>query len=413
MHYVILGAGPAGVTAAETLRKADPTAEITMIGGEAEPPYSRMAIPYLLSKDIEEQGTYLRQTDGHYDAKAIKYIQGRAGGIDAKGKRVHLGDGQSVSYGKLLIATGASPIHPPIPGLYNDGVHNCWTLEDARNIANTVSEGDPVVLMGAGFIGSIILEALVKMGVTLTVVEMGDRMVPRMMDENAGNMIKLWSQSKGVNVVTSTRINEVVKADNGLKVKLSNGSELDAKLLVVAAGVSPNTTFLVGSGVQADYGINIDQFMQTTAPDIYAAGDVAQGIDLSTGKPDVLAIQPVAVEHGRIAALNMAGQPTPHRGSLNMNVLDTLGLISSSFGAWMGVEGGETAYHIDDKNYKYLRLQFKGDKLVGAQSVGMTDHIGIARGLIQTEIDLGKWKAELMKSPSRLPEAYIANAQGL
>ena len=413
MHYVILGAGPSGVTAAETLRKADPTAEITMIGGEAEPPYSRMAIPYLLCKDIEEQGTYLRQTDGHYDAKAIKYVQGRAGGIDANSKKLYLGDGNSVSYDKLLIATGASPIHPPIPGLYNDGVHNCWTLENARNIASTVNEGDPVVLMGAGFIGSIILEALVKMGVKLTVVEMGDRMVPRMMDENAGNMIKRWSESKGVNVVTSTRIDKVEKTDAGLKVSLSNGSELDAKLLVVAAGVSPNTTFLVGSGVQADYGINIDQFMQTTAPDIYAAGDVAQGIDLSTGKPDVLAIQPVAVEHGRIAALNMAGQPTPHRGSLNMNVLDTLGLISSSFGAWMGVEGGETAYHIDDKNYKYLRLQFKDDKLVGAQSVGMTDHIGIARGLIQTEIDLGKWKAELMKSPSRLPEAYIANAQGL
>ena len=413
MHYVILGAGPSGVTAAETLRKADPTAEITMIGGEAEPPYSRMAIPYLLSKDIEEQGTYLRQTDGHYDAKAIKYVHGRAGGIDAKGKKLYLGDGNSVNYDKLLIATGASPIHPPIPGLYNDGVHNCWTLEDARNIANTVNEGDPVVLMGAGFIGSIILEALVKMGVKLTVVEMGDRMVPRMMDENAGNMIKRWTESKGVNVVTSTRINEVIKADDALKVKLSNGTELDAKLLVVAAGVSPNTTFLVGSGVQADYGINIDEFMQTTAPDIYAAGDVAQGIDLSTGKPDVLAIQPVAVEHGRIAALNMAGQPTPHRGSLNMNVLDTLGLISSSFGAWMGVEGGETSHHIDEDNYKYLRLQFKGDKLVGAQSVGMTDHIGIARGLIQTELDLGKWKAELIKSPARLPEAYIANAQGL
>ena len=413
MHYVILGAGPSGVTAAETLRKADKTSDITIIGGEVEPPYSRMAIPYLLSKDIEERGTYLRQTDGHYDAKAIRYVQGRAGGIDPKNKKVHLGDGNSVAYDKLLIATGASPIHPPIPGLYNEGVHNCWTLEDARAIAGTVSEGDPVVLMGAGFIGSIILEALVKMGVKLTVVEMGDRMVPRMMDENAGNMIKRWSESKGVNVVTSTRINEVSKTDGGLTVTLSNGSELDAKLLVVAAGVSPNTTFLVGSGVRADYGINIDEFMQTTTPDIYAAGDVAQGIDLSTGEPDVLAIQPVAVEHGRIAALNMAGQPTPHRGSLNMNVLDTLGLISSSFGAWMGVEGGETAYHIDDENYKYLRLQFKGDKLVGAQSVGMTDHVGIARGLIQTELDLGKWKAELMKSPSRLAEAYIANAQGL
>ena len=149
------------------------------------------------------------------------------------------------------------------------------------------------------------------------------------------------------------------------------------------------------------------------SPDVYAAGYYSEGIDLSTGKPDVLAIQPVAVEHGRIAALNMAGVVTPHRGSLNMNVLDTMGLISSSFGLWQGAPIGTTGKIIDEANYKYLKLEFEGDRLVGAQCVGMTDHVGMLRGLIQTGFRLGGWRDKLLQAPERLREAYISVAQGV
>ena len=127
----------------------------------------------------------------------------------------------------------------------------------------------------------------------------------------------------------------------------------------------------------------------------------------------MLAIQPVAVEHGRIAAQNMAGKTTPHEGSLNMNVLEAMGLITASFGLWMGVEGGDSAKMVDIPNNRYLRLEFDGTKLVGGQAVGLTEHVGILRGLIQTELDLGHWKDKLMKEPQRLPEAYVAVAQGI
>lgn len=416
MKYVVLGAGPAGVTAAETLRSVNKEAEITMISGEPEPPYSRMAIPYLLHGSIEEHGTYLRQQDNHYDHHGIKYMNGRAGGIDTKAQKLFMTGGDELSFDKLLIATGASPIIPPIPGANLDGVHTCWTLEDAREILKLADKGSKVVLVGAGFIGSIVLEALYVRGCDLTVVEIAPRMVARMLDETAGGMLGRWCKAKGVRVLTDTKVTNISKTEDGsgenLEVGFSDGTSAPAQLVVMAAGVRSNVGFLVGSNVHVETGIRVNRYLETTAPNIYAAGDCCEGIDISTGKPDMLAIQPVAVEHGRIAALNMAGIATPHRGSLNMNVLDTMGLISSSFGLWQGAPMGETAKIIDEENFKYLKLEFEGDRLVGAQCVGMTDHVGMLRGLIQTELHLGIWRDRLLEAPERLREAYIAVAQG-
>jgi NAD(P)H-nitrite reductase large subunit len=196
-----------------------------------------------------------------------------------------------------------------------------------------------------------------------------------------------------------------------LTVTLGDGQSLPAALVVMAAGVKSNTGFLNDSGLSTGRGVTVNTFFATSDPDIFAAGDVAEGLDISTGEADMLAIQPVAVEHAYLAALNMCGIQTPHRGSLNMNVLDTLGLISSSFGRWQGVDGGDRATMVDDAGYRYIRLEFEGEKLIGAQCVGMTDHIGMLRGLIQTGLPLGRWKERLIASPQRLPEAYVAVAQ--
>ena len=417
MHHVILGAGPAGVTAAETLRQTRPADAITLVSGEDAQPYSRMAIPYLLQGSIKEQGTHLRQDAGHYDKLGIKVVSGRAGGIDARGKRLFL-SGREIAYDRLLLATGASPIIPPIDGANLPGVHSCWTLADAREITKLVSKGTAVVLCGAGFIGSIILEALHATGADLTVVELAPRMVARMLDETAGGMLKRWCEAKGVRVLTGTRVERIAEVDDKggagpLRVTLSSGGTIPAKLVVMAVGVRPNTSFLVGSDIAVGRGVTVDRNLRTSAPDVYAAGDCCEAVDLSTGKPDMLAIQPTAVEHGRLAALNMAGVATAHRGSLNMNVLDTMGLISSSFGLWQGAKGGASAKQTDEGAYRYMRLEFDGERLVGAQCVGHTDGIGMLRGLIQTGIPLGGWKGRLMRSPERIAEAYVATAQGM
>ncbi|MBT3359973.1 MAG: NAD(P)/FAD-dependent oxidoreductase [Rhodospirillales bacterium] len=413
MRYVLIGAGPAGVIAAETLRKTDPSGEVVMLGDEPEPPYSRMALPYFLIGSIDEPGTYLRKSETHFDELGVEFRHARADHVDAGAQTVKLTDGGTLPYDRLLVATGSSTFKPPIAGIDLPGVHPCWTLADAREIVRLAAPDSHVILMGAGFIGCIVLEALIKRQVKLTIVEAADRMVPRMMNEAAGGLMKKWCQEKGIEVLTSTQITgieETKDPENRLRVHLDKGEDLQAGLVVVATGVRPNVGFLDGSGVETDFGIRVDHHLRSTVETIFAAGDVAQGPDFMGGW-SVHAIQPTAVEHGRIAALNMAGGNATYQGSLSMNVLDTVGLVSSSFGQWQGVEGGKSVERLDEGQYRYIRLEFDGDKLVGAICLGRTDHIGTLRGLIQSRVRLGDWRDKLLIDPNRITEAYIACTQ--
>ncbi len=435
-HHVILGAGPAGIIAAETLRKHRPQDRITVVGDEREAPYSRMAIPYLLIGNIEEKGTWLRKGASHYADLRIELVQARASRVDAAGKQVLLDNGQSLGFDQLLIATGSHPVRPPIPGLDLPGVHTCWTLEDARAIAARAQPGAKVLQMGAGFIGCIIMEALKQRGVELSVVEMGDRMVPRMMGPMAGGMIRDWCETQGVKVYTSTKVEAIESADapqglvgkiagalglgdssasgsgQGLRVRLSGGRTVEADLVISATGVRPAIGFLKDSGITCLQGVLTDERMQSNVPGIYAAGDCAEAFDKVSGQTIVSAIQPNAAEQARVAALNMAGQVTTLRGVTQINVLDTLGLISTSFGNWQGVEGGQHAELTDAAAGRHLSLQFQGDVMVGCNSVGWTDHVGVMRGLVEGQVRLGEWKDKLLQDPTQLMAAYLACAQG-
>ena len=412
MRHVIIGAGPAGVVAAETLRRHDPSSDVVILGDEPEPPYSRMALPYLLAENVGEAGTYLRHGDAHFEKLGIDVRQDRASGVDTASRTLVVADGSDIAWDRLLIATGAHPIKPPISGIESEGVENCWTLADARRILASTKPGSRVVLMGAGFIGCIVLEALAARGVDLVVVEMADRMLPRMMDETGGAMIARWCESKGVSVRTRTRVTEIARDNGSLVLSVDEGDPIEADLVVCATGVAPNVDFLADAGIDCDAGILVDRRLRTSAEDVYAAGDVAQGPDFSTGGREVHAIQPTAVEHGRIAALNMAGVDTPFRGSLSMNVLNTLGLVSSSFGLWMGAEGGERGVAADEARSRYLRLEFEEDRVVGALALGLTQHVGVLRGLIQTRVRLGSWVEKLRADPTLVMNAYLECTQG-
>ncbi len=412
MQHVIIGNGPAGVIAAETLRRADPGARVRLIGDEPEPPYSRMALPYLLAGNIEEEGTHLRHGGDHWASRGIELAAGRVVKLDPSQRRVCFEDGSDMVFDRLLIATGSKAVRPPIPGMDSEGVENCWTLADARRIAAAARPGSSVVLMGAGFIGCIVLEALVSRGVALTIIEMEDRMLPRMMDEIGGEMIKRWCEAKGVKVLTSTRVEGLTRNKGSIELAFAGGGGITADSVVCATGVKPNISFCATSGIETDVGVLVDHHLQTSVPGIFAAGDVAQGPEFFTGAREIHAIQPTASEHGRIAALNMAGRATRYGGSLSMNVLNTLGLISSSFGQWMGVEGGEATAAADPANGRYLKLAFKGDMLVGALALGLTQHVGVIRGLMQSKVRLGHWKERLMRDPARVMEAYLARTQG-
>jgi len=431
-HHVILGAGPAGVIAAETLRKHAPADTITLVGDEPDAPYSRMAIPYLLIGNIEEQGTYLRKSVTHFDDLRIAQVKAKVTRVDAAGKTVQLDNGQSLAFDKLLIATGSHPVRPSIAGMDLPGVHPCWTLEDARAIQALAKPGARVLQMGAGFIGCIIMEALAARGVKLSVVEMGDRMVPRMMGPVAGGMIRDWCEAKGVQVFTGTKVEAISQgaekgllgklasavglasddASGALQVRLSNGQTVEADLVISATGVRPAIGFLKDSGITCLQGVLTDEHLQTNVPDIFAAGDCAEAFDMVSGKTIVSAIQPNAAEQARVAALNMLGQKTALKGVTQINVLDTLGLISTSFGNWEGEVGGQSAVLTDKAAGRHLSLQFKDDVMIGCNSVGWTEHVGVMRGLVEGQVHLGDWKDRLMHDPTKLVDAYLDCAQG-
>jgi NAD(P)H-nitrite reductase large subunit len=415
MRHIILGAGPAGVIAAETIRKHAPHDEIYLVGDEPEAPYSRMAIPYLLIGNVEESGTHLRHAGDHYQRLRIELKRNRAVKVDAAAKTVTMDDGGVHAFDRLLIATGSTPATPPIPGIAGPGVHSCWTLADARAIMRLAKPGARVVQMGAGFIGCIIMEALAARGVQLSVVEMGDRMVPRMMGPTAGGMIKAWCQAKGVAVHTGAKVTAIARdATPVMKVELSTGQVLEADLVISATGVKPTIGFLEHSGVRCLVGVLTDEHMQTNVPGIYAAGDCAEAFDKVSGKTIVSAIQPNAAEQARVAALNMAGQHAVLKGVTQINVLDTLGLISASFGNWEGVPGGQHVELTEPDAApagRHLSLQFDGDRLVGCNAIGWTQHVGVMRGLVEGEVRLGPWKDKLMHDPTQLMAAYLASAQ--
>jgi NAD(P)H-nitrite reductase large subunit len=260
-------------------------------------------------------------------------------------------------------------------------------------------------------------------------------MVPRMMGPTAGGMIKAWCERKGVKVYTGARVEAIERgtgAEPGLlgkiaeavglgsstmptgpmQVRLSTGEKLEADLVISATGVKPNIGFLENSGVRCLLGVLTDETLQTNVPGIYAAGDCAEAFDKVSGKTIVSAIQPNAAEQARVAALNMVGQPAELKGVTQINVLDTLGLISASFGYWEGLPGGEHVELTDQTQGRHLSLQFKNDVMVGCNSVGWTEHVGVMRGLVEGQVKLGAWKDTLKADPTRLMDAYLACAQG-
>jgi NAD(P)H-nitrite reductase large subunit len=409
---VIIGGGPAGLAAIETIREIDGGASsITLISDE--PPYARMALPYLLAGDVPEAHV---MTGGprYYDELKVHTLFGkRVENVFPGDRKVALSDGSSVEFDNLLVATGSVAQRLNIPGADQKGVTTLWTLADAHQALNGLPHDAEVVFVGAGFIGFIILNAFHKMGKRLSVVEVESHVLPRMLDARGAGIVERWLSSEGARVITGQMVAEIGRRADGRKnVRLSDGRELSADLVVLATGIRPRIEPLQGASVKARQGILVNDRMQTNFETIYAAGDCAEGPELLTGEAEVHAIQPTAIDHGRIAGANMAGQEAHYPGSLLMNILDVCGLQCVSYGMWQG-NGHETDTILNVDRPIYQKLVWDDDRLVGATFVGrmkdvaMLNDVGMVKGFIQSQAPLGHWKGYIQKNPADLRRPYI------
>lgn len=415
MKHVIIGNGPAGVAAAETIRARAAHDDILLVGAEAAP-YARMAIPSLLIGAVGDSGLRLRPNPNHFNALRIGQKTGLVRRVDSDFRTVTTDDGSCVGFDTLLIATGARSMMPVIPGIRSAGVHACWTLDDARRIMRLAAPGARVVLAGAGLIGSVVMGALAARGVRLTVVEKNESMVPGMLCKGAGDMLRQWCEHRGIAVRTSAGVDRILSCQPhrshavSLIACLSTGEQLGADLIVTTTGARPNVRFLRNSGIRCRYGVLADATMQTNVPGIYAAGDCAEVPDADTGEHVITSDQQNAVEGARCAALNMAGGRAVYRGARPLDAVESLGLSLASLGRLKGLRGGEWTEARDDERCRYLRLEFQRDVLVGANAVGLPAYTPVLRELIGRRVPLGAWKDRLLKNPALIREAYRACA---
>lgn len=417
-HNVIIGGGPVATNAVETIRQFDDGASrITLVSDE--PAHSRMALPYWLAGQIARDHTMTADDAYYAKLKVEPRIGVRATKLDPQGKSVTLSDGSPLGFDNLLIATGSSAIPLPVPGADLPGVQSLWTLAHTESVLDSVNgKPDPsVVMIGSGFIGFIMLNAMNKRGWKLAVVEREPHVLPRMLNADAAGIVEKWLGTKGIELHCGTTVSEIRESGGAKSVVLGNGQSLPADIVIIATGVQPNVDLVKGTDIKFEEGptggIYVNDRMQTNHPFIYAGGDVAKGPALFSEQPTIHGIQPTAVDHGRIAGAVMAGQDATYPGSLSMNVLDICGLQCASFGNWS--DSSAQAMTISNAKENIFRtLLWTGEQLTGAifvgaaNDMGMLTDVGMVKGLMQTQTDLGQWKTFLAENPFDIRRPYVA-----
>ncbi len=412
-RHVIVGGGTAGLNAILAIREQDrETSEVVLVS--AERPYSRMVLPYYLGRSIAETHVFTASPARLAQLNVRTHLGRRAAGLDAGAGKLSLDDGTLVEYDDLLIGTGSSAVRPAVPGAEGPGVHSFWTLEQARAVVAGIREGTHVVMVGAGFIAFTILNAILALKARLTIVEIAPRILPRMIDETGARMVEEWLGRHGVAIRTGATLAAIQEAGGRRRLRFREGEDLVADLVIMATGIRPNLEWLDESGVRVNRGILVDDHLRSSVENVYAAGDVAEGRDLVTGEPAVHAIEPTAMEHGRVAGANMAGRDVAYRGSLLMNIVEVCHLDIASFGAWDD-PAAETFAAVRPERFAYRKLLWRGDRLTGAMILGRADDIwttndvGMLKGLTQAGESLGTWKAHLARNPFDVKTAFIAS----
>lgn len=390
MKHLIIGNGIAGVQAAETIRRYDPDSSITFIGGETFPPYCRPMISLLLEGSIPPEEMVIRGEDFYASLNIEPVIGEWVQGIDVEKKEVYTTAGKTYPFDRLLIASGADPQAVEVGGADLNKIFFMRNESNVKKIIDSLEGAKKALVLGCGLVGLKAAQGLLHRGLEVTVVEKLAHPLPITVDEKAGQMITQRLESMGINLRMDSQV--VAFEGNGAvrEAHLADGSKIPCDIVIVAVGVLPSISFVPTEQIRVDSGIVVNEYLETTAPDVYAAGDVVECMDVARNEMRVNAIWPVAVEQGVIAGTNMAGRRISYKGSLGRNVfrisdMDLLagGLVSPS------PDESYTSRSMEDyRNKRYRKLVFQDGILVGLVMVNDIEQGGVLLSLIQQKIPI-------------------------
>jgi NAD(P)H-nitrite reductase large subunit len=399
MKVLIIGNSAAGTAAIEAIRAHDKKSEILQLTDEMHPLYSRCLISYYLAGKIDKAILSYREPDFH-ERMGVELRQGvYVTEVDPAAQRVRCMDGATHPFDKLLISTGSSAKIPDmIPGDL-DGVFVLRTIADAELIKQRVLQAKSAVILGGGLVGMRAADALSQCGLKVKVIVGSNRILSRMIDFEAAQIIRKKLERNSIEVMTETEVSEVMhKGHEVVGVRTSQGRSLDCEILVVAKSVRANTGLIERTDIKTRWGIETDSTMQTSHENIFAAGDVAESFDITTEEHTVNALWTCAVQQGRVAGENIAGKKSRYAGSVGMNSLNFWGIPLISFGITAPKDESryETIRQSRPEQNIYKKVIIGNNRVKGLVLVGSIANAGVLFSLIQNRMDVSSFKGELL-----------------
>lgn len=391
-RLVVVGAGIAGFTAARQARRAAPELEITLLSKEPGPPYYRLSLTPFLGGLLPEESLPLKP-EGWLDEQEIKLLEGEVASIDREGKKVLLADGSELLYDRLILANGAHPFVPPIPGATREGVATLRTLEDARRIIQRVEGGSArCVCVGGGLLGLEVAGGLLKRGAEVTVLEGFDRLLPRQLAAPAAALLKDRLEREGLTVRTGVVVKELLGDEAVAAVGLESGEEISADLVIVSTGVRPNSYLARQAELEVRHGVLVDDGLHTSDPDILAAGDVAEHEGVLYG------LWSAAYAQGQVAGTNAAGGEARFAGMSISTRLKVLDLDLFSIGTFEPEDASYLVFEREEGE-TYLRLVVRDGRVVGANLYGDASLAGLISDALEGGTQLEEARGLLEKVP--------------
>jgi len=400
-EYLIIGNSVAGVNCIAGIREMDRDGSIVVISDEDVYNYSRPLISYYLGGRLGIDALSFKNEDFYKDNRVELILGTKAERLDIDRKEVVTSKGV-IKFNKLLIATGGRPVIPAIDGYTEDmeGVFTFTNLSDAKRLDEYIKKKEikKGVILGGGLIGLKCAEGLIERGISVSIVEMADRLLSTTLDKEASLVIEdVLKNKKQCDVFTGETIKQMICEGKSLSgVSLSSGKDIYTELLVVAVGVRPDTALVKDTPVKYNRGVLVDEHMRTSIPFVYAAGDVAEGKEMITGNNSVIAIWPVAARQGRVAGMNMAGREVVYNGLFPMNAVDIAGVPVISFGITNPSKADGYEIMTERKGNVYKKIVLKDNIIVGCIFLGKIERSGIFQGLIREKIDVTRFKNELL-----------------